>query len=586
MRISARTVQYALLGVIATTLTACGSSGSGSLPAAGQPFPTTGTFANLAVDYYPCCGNLTGQFQIQSAVDQYLRQDGWQDVEFEQDGTVSGNSIASAAQNADALFFAGHGGVGDLAFSGYNTGASTNDQYWGVGSADGSMPANTFGTPLAGRLKWMFLSSSDTVAPEQEMDWTDSASWVAPNYAWKQVFMGGGETLRGIYGYWQGPNGNCGGRVCDVVTGPDLTAMQNLLEHIWPAGAGQSATQINDAWQSANEIAGMSDRWSIMQDCGATNDTFSGQTSAVGDSSLFGYLCFTAPNLGTNIPQPHVAVQAQSFTLEPYTLAPRSVDVASLVQKAQTNLPVGTVQTFDNGSIRRYVSQSGLVVSYYYGLSGAVEYVGHSAGNPVAFTEADAQNAAQEFIQQSYGMPSDAQLTDVLPVYRWDTAAGSRTLVQYEFVWRHTGNVFGGDAIRVNVFDLHKVWMTCSQWGYVEVWDPIIHDFIDRRECVSWTRNISDTPDISFSYYLWREPTSTRHILLAGRSTGGSSIDAYTASLSLPNPQGVTAYTSGYWTGGPYDSDTTEHPAWLFTTSNGSIMAVDAFTGALLGPGE
>lgn len=323
----------------------------------------------------------------------------------------------------------------------------------------------------------------------------------------------------------------------------------------------------------------------MIEDCNATTDTFSASTSAVGDAYLSGTLCFTGPYTGGTVRAPS-AVQAQTFTLQPMSLTPRTVDVASLVQKAQTNLPVGTVSTFDNGTFRRYVSSTGLTATSYYGLSGAVEYVGHSTDSTVAFTEADALNAAQQFVSQSYGMPSDAVLANVVPVYRINASTGSRTLVQYEFIWRHTGNVLGGDAIRVNVFDLHRVSRTCSQWDYVDVWDARIRDYITKRECVAWTENVSDTPDVSFSYYLWREPTSLRQVLVAGRTTGGPSIDAYTASMSLPDSKSVTSYTSGYWTPGPYDTDQTEEPAWLFTTTGGDVLAVDAYTGALLGSGQ
>ena len=69
----------------------------------------------------------------------------------------------------------------------------------------------------------------------------------------------------------------------------------------------------------------------------------------------------------------------------------------------------------------------------------------------------------------------------------------------------------------------------------------------------------------------------------AGRSTGQASIDAYTASLSLPNSSNVMSYKAGYWTGGILNADNVEHPAWLFQMRDGAVEAVDAFSGKILG---
>lgn len=41
----------------------------------------------------------------------------------------------------------------------------------------------------------------------------------------------------------------------------------------------------------------------------------------------------------------------------------------------------------------------------------------------------------------------------------------------------------------------------------------------------------------------------------------GSSIDAYTAALSLPNALAIATYPSGYWTNGLKSNDNVEHPA-------------------------
>lgn len=216
-RIIASCLKAVTLGIISCAFAACGTGG-GTLPGGSQPGPTTGSFVDYAVNQYDNWTPLSGNYAIQNAVDQGLKADNWYDADYQRDINVTADRFSWAAQNADALFFAGHGDVGVTAFTHEGTyGTSVNSQYWGPGSADYSVPSNTFGAPLAGRLKWMFLSSSDTVAPEREMDPFDDIAWTVPQNGWRQFFVGGGETLRGIYGYWQSPGGNCpGNRSCDV----------------------------------------------------------------------------------------------------------------------------------------------------------------------------------------------------------------------------------------------------------------------------------------------------------------------------------------------------------------------------------
>ncbi|NNM93747.1 MAG: hypothetical protein HKL92_10435 [Candidatus Eremiobacteraeota bacterium] len=581
------------------------------------PLPATGRFAVFGINSYPCIGtNLSGQVGIEDAIDLALAGGGWTDVLSQSNQSVSADSFTQAVNsNADAIFFAGHGEPGDVKFSGTECGGlPNNDVYWGVGnlSNDTASSPNFDGAPWFGkRIKWLFLSSSDTVAPFASADPNDDPAYQVKNGSWEELFGDAqssspsvpsyrvGQTLRGVYGYWQAP-GSCNTanqsnptRMCDMITGKDATAMQDFLAELWPTAANGGPSQeqdINSAWVDANNSALMAHRWAIVQDCNATNDKFAGTNQSIGNPPVAGYLCYTSPVIGSILydgsqrtPLALSAIPHAKFTLEPYSLVPRPVDVPGLIQKAQQYLPVGAVAVSDNGRIRHYSTQAGVTVDDYYGYSGGVVYNGTMLRNPVAFTQQTALNAATQYIEQSSGMPGDAALSSISPVYSSSDALGSRALIGYEFAWTHSsGNVSGGDQIQVDVDDVHTVATTCLQYKIISRpygEKPIVY-------CVSWQRTVTDVPGISYSYYLWREPSGTRQLMSAGRVTGGSSIDAYTAALSLPNSSAIASYASGYWTSGLESSDNVEHPAWIFTMLNGEVIAVDAFSGQILGEND
>ncbi len=599
------------IALLAVPLVGCGAAQSLFNYISAPPTPPPGSFAAFGVDYYPGCldGNLSGHPAEESNISTTLTNAGWRDIDFQTDPAtesgqqpnVTADSIVSAVnQGASAIFFGGHGNTGDILFSdACLTTGSINQSFWGVGSSQGQQgnsPPNTVGTPFLGHsIKWLFLDSSDTVAPDANVDPGDDSADIVPTGSWANLFgdtsgdnlengVQTGASLRGVYGYWQAP-GSCSTsnqysqtRECDVTDTKGETAMTLFVDNI----TASKPQDLNDAWIQASQSAGMSHRWAIIQDCHAENDVFSGQNGTF-NQSLGGNLCFTNPNGFSNILMTTPVAHA-TFTLEPQALQARVVDVPGLLQRVQEAVPaVGPISVTDANGVRRYETQGGLTVADYYGTSGGVVYYGHILSNPIQFSQADAITTAEQYINESSGMPGDAALSSIVPVYTTADGSGSRVLIAYELIWTHdNAPVAGGDAIIVDIDDVHTVTTECLQHKVI-IPNGYQHPIII---CVSSKTTVTDTPSVPYSYYLWREPAGTRQIMSAGRSTGQASIDAYTASLTLPAPQNVVSYRSGYWTGGILSGDSMEHPAWLFTLKNGDVVAVDAFSGRILGSND
>ncbi len=87
-------------------------------------------------------------------------------------------------------------------------------------------------------------------------------------------------------------------------------------------------------------------------------------------------------------------------------------------------------------------------------------YLAPAQDTPLAFPVATAPAVAQQFVQQSFGMPSDAVLTSTLEQWQVTPCARSAVPVGYEFIWTHADGMIGGDAIKVTVDD----WRTFLAW--------------------------------------------------------------------------------------------------------------------------
>jgi len=490
------------------------------------------------------------------------------------------NSMFTSIMNSvNALFYFGHGATGIVAFpnacsslEGGNTPPSST--YWGIGDLAGQYPKATGALNSTLYLGWMFLFSSDTVAPDAEQDSSDASN--APGAVanpWEPLFYNSGIPLHGIYGYWQSP-GECtvegaeDNRACDVESEDNPPVASMLLQQIWNPTANGGA-DILDAWQQSNEDNNESTSWSAEMDNDyAVLDTFSGTPSR----SQGGVLEFDSPYTGLEYTD--IVVKPVAGVLNPVADNNETLNVASAVASGDSAMSAGSYTTVTSGGTTTYTSVGGLQVTYYQGTSGGVTYHGHALENPMAVSLSTAETAATEFVDNSFGMPSDATLSDVISFYLKVTG-GTNMLIGYEFVWTHSsGPVFGGDAIKVDVEDYHYIGSsTCEEW--IEDGSHFI--------CGKYVYTYDDEPNVSYGYRLWRSTGGGVGSTISRYDTGTNTIDAYTASLATPESGNIASYELGYWTSSISVPTTIAEPAWIFTSTTGRTYAVDAGSGALIG---
>lgn len=199
--------------------------------------------------------------------------------------------------------------------------------------------------------------------------------------------------------------------------------------------------------------------------------------------------------------------------------------------------------------------------------------------NPVSFDQNTAYQAAVDHVNATFGMPPDAYLSSVNLIYTADSN-GNGYITGYVFTWLHNNNLVGGDRITIVVDDYATQFERCIAHHYE-------YDDLGRRMliCDEYATTYTHTPNVSYHYRLWRALSSgTRYLQSAGRTTGSPSIDALTASYSLPVGSAVSSYIQGW-----YSTDTTgsandgAEPVWLFTMTDGTVQAVDAFSGQYIG---
>ena len=234
-----------------------------------------------------------------------------------------------------------------------------------------------------------------------------------------------------------------------------------------------------------------------------------------------------------------------------------------------------------DGSKTMMTTQSGLFGAHVYN-SGAVVINAHSQSNPLNFSESQAQQFASTYISDSLGMPSDAVLASTAAIMRGDMNSNTYENIGYVVTYLHaSGTVVGGDAIHVVVDDA----VTYTQGACIS-WDWSSPDPPQKpvRYCAQYSEIPHDNLNVSHMYFLWRTFGQQMFITSSGRSTGQQSIDAVTASRALPNPSSVTWYGAGYWTPGSNENNSNgARPAWLFLVGGATMVAVDGFSGQVLG---
>jgi hypothetical protein len=264
-----------------------------------------------------------------------------------------------------------------------------------------------------------------------------------------------------------------------------------------------------------------------------------------------------------------------TFSLQPYGLQNESVNHASIENQYAVYFNEPPVVS-DNGSTY-FVQQWPVKFEHMYGRSGGMVYTGQSYQNSLAFTQNQAFNAAQDFVNGTFGLPGDAVLTSVLERWALTPKLKSSVPTGYEFIWTHSDGRIGGDAIKVMVDDFQTSTQTCTETGIIGN-DPNQGPI---KGCIAWTTTYHDQPDISYAYRLWRKLTTAN---APNQAAGSASIDAVAASNALPAGAVITAYRIGLWM--PtlmQNSSLGARAAWIFTLGGTQQVAVDAHTGKVLG---
>lgn len=564
----------ALTGCPKVSITA---ASSGYPASNGQP----GNFATYGVSFYE---DPTLDFGIEYAPTpndtadifaQAMRNDQWSHVaagratrlnEWGVTAPIFKNSFGSS----DVVWFSGHGSDGQLQFAGAQMSLYPPDQQcWGPGhlAQDGSCRNIS---PVTGRTKWIFAYSSDsTSAPGSQ--WPQNPEATAD---WRPAFGG---SLHGIYGFWQ-PPGSCqqpfdSTRKCDIKKelGPDFAKklVQLLIEQ-----QPQNKT-VHAAWVMAAGTLGQFGNWSIWEDQFAKNDYITSGTT----SSPSGWIYYYNTLKSNGVQVGHVNVGNETFTLSSLSLRAEPVDDNTLLNQLQPYYGSPSVYTNDGVTT---VARKDNAFAQHYLATGATAFYGDMQYNAVTFDQTTALNTALTAITNGQGLPSDAVLTEVDNMYQTSADDGSSIQTGYQFVWKHSSSAFGNDAIRVIVDDYQYMRnTTCAEYDYTSP-DPPLKPM---RYCATWNQVPVDNPNVSFMYRLWRSTGSSRQVQsVAGPSSGTStSIDANTASMSLPPGTSVISYAPGYWTGNAADPGNVGTPAWVFQLSGGGEAYVDATSGQYLG---
>ncbi len=587
----------------------CGGGGGGQIPPApAQNTPQPAIAGVAGEDVYTGSQNTYGDCTVdfglgsvddpgiiqgdQDDLSNALRGSGWAVNYTPRGETLNDSTVQTASQNQDSLFaYFGHGFPGLMIF----------DQLrrWGVGTASGqvdcnkgieppdivSVPPDRGSMPIQGSLHWLLAFSSDTAAGPSTVDsCPGKINWDSD---WRPAFSTSG-SLHGLYGFWEQPLALClnqHDRSEDInikAVGPIALQFEKLATN------QLTPLSVHDAFAEASEdVNGGSARfkWAIWEDTNARKEALTNNSSALrppsGIVDFYDEEILSGASPKTTMTQDSalatITPQAITFSLQPLNIANEPIDDASQFSAIQNNIDSNAGYVDDGLSRSAY--DAAAVVSHYYDGSGAVLYHAEIKSNPVAFDEPTALQAAQNFVNTTLGMPGDAVLTETDNLWNIDPTDGSMVQDGYEFVWQHSSPIYGGDGMKVIVTDNRTITRYCSEENDNEPPHNLPH-------CLAWTNQVNNDPYISYGYRLWRSVSSNRSYLSTGEAANGQqSIDAYTASLSLPQGFEITSYTQGYWSGNALDPASTSKgfvPAWIFFSGDMGI-AIDAASGAVLG---
>jgi len=565
----------ALLAVCAATLCGCGVGGSGTAP------PPPGNFVTLHQHYYPFFAyNSCLQNADVPELNSRLTAKSWTRTSSIEDndgactfatGTTSDPAVhassftSSNAENADFIWYSGHGDDGFIVLNEYDpTGSNEGDC-----SSKGYSPdvecfnGASANVPMAGRLKWIFAYASVCTTDQN----------------WPYIFNTSSQGLHGYYGVEGEPT--------DL---PDTA--KNVADTFVSAAANvgsNSGTDVHDAWRDAVGAANTNfGEWELEDASGINSngadlgngDHLGSTEQSTGVYSDSNPVVYTDNDGSTAYPLP-IVPQSQISSSSPGQYLPlamttESYSDAALFSAANAQNPGVTTESPSSNEYR--MAGSAFVASHYEGSQGLIAS-GSSTRVPMNYAVSAAENFAISS-QQSYNpLPSDAQLQNVVSVYM-TTGSEAPVLIGYDFVWKHNTPILGGDFIRVGVDNTEKQVCTETKVIVVGPHGPV-------PTCIQW--EMTYTLHLNYYYRLWREPNAVRYPT-GVNGTGSPALSpaqAFSIASQDQSIKGATTlgqplgYLYGYWTPSITSTDNTAYPAFHFFYSGHYVVSVDAYSGAV-----
>lgn len=492
-------------------------------------------------------------------VDQRAAGAGWSRIEHLEDdpgcswttGAVRANQFRDGvAQNADFIWFSGHGDNGVNSLFNYSPQQAINAGGFDCnqGDPDGTcFWGQTAGLPTAGRLKWIMAFASDN----------------ANNSSWRYLFNPGTPGIHGYFGISGEPDGNVG----------DVLANRFFNDAI---GAGRLA--IRDAWMNAVwNTTGQS--YGIWELADAKKDALSASgSSSSGVTSATNPLTYTDTSGTYVVPRSLQSLNDVSpGTYSPLALTTESYSDASLAARSDAYSPGSSKYYQDSNTY--VISGADYVADHYEASQGIIVSASHSL-YAYNYAQADSQSFAESFMSgQGVPLPADAQLQSARAVYT-TPYGGTPVLMGYVFTYGHSNGMTGGDAIRISVDNY--VQRVCLQ--------PNPNDPpYNKPACLQWGY---DYPQHVNSFYrLWRQTSGSLRYPLGSHGTGSAALSpnqAFSIASTSSQIKGVhlatlQGYVYGYWTPPINSTDNTAYPAYHYFFSNHAVVSADAYSGQILG---
>jgi hypothetical protein len=470
--------------------------------------------------------------------------------------SISANDFFSTSGNFDAIWYSGHGVQGSLTFRDYDDSVPCSSYQ------DRCFANNDSRLPFTdSRLKWIFTNASESAVADNPSD----------SRAWTRAFRSNGVGLHGWYGYKHHPSDIGAKQLANAFFDAELQTTSN-----------PNPVPIRSAWISGARANGRGGDYGIFELAMASDDLLSGptnpapyNTTPAGPTNQINYFSGDANTFQIMPLQTSLSTQSTgryvAVNLTPETWGDSQIATAADQRES------GSQKYYQSSNEYRVVSKS--YSGQHYETTGTLIAVAPMSTYPFASSRDAAQSWAASQVSGNEGMPGDATLAEVDTHYM-DTGSGP-SIVGYDFIWRHSSGMVGGDRIVVGVDNFEND--VCTHW--TSYYDPEIHG----RTVECDTYSTSYKMHINYHYRLWRSSGAGRHPLSVDPPLA-SSQTAFNAAMAQADAKGVPAdigsfvgYTQTYWST-PFDStDNSAYPAYNFVFSSGYVIHADASSGQILG---